>query len=324
MNDPINPFENNLEDTLETTEEEEEDEFTMDIQFDDMTPDYINKDEFYYYEPNLFAKGFNLLMRYVLEYHKYGDIILEKIRTAVAIKPEMLDESNADGWNALMIACRNSNTFSHVKVVKLLIKLGCNMSDTGKHRCPLVIACRYSKTDSNLDTVKLLLQYAYSPNTYINGSRENCLAIPIHWPETCDISIIKLLMQYGAKIDSLDRTEHTVLMHAVKKNCYYIVNELLNYDCDMYRINKRQQTVFTMCKNEKIMKLLTNEERNRNTLYYICCKYVKNNKRKIFNTLVKATTNKDVYNKLECMKGLFTFCKIKKIRFHKKLIYQQS
>ena len=70
-----------------------------------------------------------------------------------------INKQNTQGWTALMIACRHSNKFFSIKIIRELINCGANMDvQDSSGWTALMMACRYSNCDSNFETVKLLIE----------------------------------------------------------------------------------------------------------------------------------------------------------------------
>ena len=63
------------------------------------------------------SKGFTNLMYLIINQKIILKEDLEKLKSEI-------NEKNEKGWTALMIACRNSNTKSSIKTVKLLLDYG--------------------------------------------------------------------------------------------------------------------------------------------------------------------------------------------------------
>jgi len=147
-------------------------------------------------------------MRYVLEYKKYGDIILEKIKTLISYDPTIKDAQNGYAWSALMIACKNSSTSSNNRIVQLLIDKGCNVEIKSKSgRTALMIAASNTIHTSDLSTVKLLLDNGSNIHTTtVNGNNiiqqlYKCI------DKYCDIETVKLLLNpiYKFNINSKNK-----------------------------------------------------------------------------------------------------------------------
>ena len=104
----------------------------MQSQFDDEDicdiPD-LNKE--YYYTFNFKCKGFTLLMKLVLLTKKNPELV-SQIAQYLTEFPGEINEQNEYGWTALMIACRNSTSFSSGETIKMLIGANANLNIQNK------------------------------------------------------------------------------------------------------------------------------------------------------------------------------------------------
>ena len=166
----------------------------MENQFDgediNQAPD---KYKTYYCSPFTQSRGFTLLMKQILLYKKYPDIKLDFSK---------INKKNKEGWSALHIACRNSNTFSSTEIVKLLLENGADVNITTYERWPaLMYACVNATKDSNNETIKLLLENKADVNIRNNDNR-TALILTCIYPDS-DYETVKLLLAYGANINNL-------------------------------------------------------------------------------------------------------------------------
>lgn len=115
------------------------------------------KHELYFVSPYRKSSGLSYLMKLVLcaKNKKCMDYIKKELYS----NPKTINEQCDEGWTALMISCRNSNTYSSCEIVKLLLSCsGIDVNITNKEGATaFIVACRYVGTDSNIETVKLLL-----------------------------------------------------------------------------------------------------------------------------------------------------------------------
>src|SRR5580693_591341 len=124
----------------------------FDNQFDNNPEIDPNKE--YWYSPFVKSKRFTKLMKLVLMGDKYLDEIKKEL-----INPSTINIKNADGWTALMISARNTNTKSSNTIIKLLLENKANVNDKDNTDwTSLMMASTYSNTDSSNETVKLLLE----------------------------------------------------------------------------------------------------------------------------------------------------------------------
>ena len=120
----------------------------------------------YYITPCMKSEGVTHLIKLVLctKNNRDAHIIIKGI---IENEQEEINKQSTEGWTALMIACRNSNTDSSIETIKLLLE--CPNIDVNKQNnegwTALMLACRYSNIYSNIETIKLLLE---NINTDIN------------------------------------------------------------------------------------------------------------------------------------------------------------
>lgn len=103
------------------------------------------------------SKGFTKLMKWVLLTKEYPEI-LEEIEKLIKSNSEILNKQNAKGWTALMLACRNTNTWSSELTVKILINAGANLNlQEEDGYTSLMFAVSNSGRDSSEFTVQMLI-----------------------------------------------------------------------------------------------------------------------------------------------------------------------
>src|SRR5271166_3511120 len=69
--------------------------------------------------------GFTLLMELVMRARKEG--VMDYLKSYIStLTKEELDKKNTDGLTALMLAARNSNKYSNVDVLQMLLESGAN------------------------------------------------------------------------------------------------------------------------------------------------------------------------------------------------------
>lgn len=210
----------------------------------------IDPNTMYYCSPICKSNGFTYAMRLVLSTRKYPEA-LDQLRQ---LMPESLADINNLKWTLLHIACRNSNTFSTVETVKLLIDNGININATTKNNnTALVFAVNYSCADSNIETVKLLLD-ASADVTYIYDNGKNILAHACNNFDTCDFETLKLLIERNADINNLSVNNSTILMLLCSKlnSTRYIdaVKLLIDHGININHVNYAGNTALSyVCEN---------------------------------------------------------------------------
>lgn len=129
----------------------------IDTQFKNLIAPKFNKQ--FFCSPNDKASNTTQLMKATLSINKftYAKKFMQEI---IEDDPETVNSVNSLGWSALMIACRNSSTYSSVDAVKILLNAGADVNLTNlKGETALDLACLYSGSDSNIETVKLLIDH---------------------------------------------------------------------------------------------------------------------------------------------------------------------
>src|SRR5580692_57430 len=107
----------------------------------------------YWYSP--LTKGFTKLMKLVL----MGDKYLDEIKKELLINPSTINIKNTEGWTALIISAKNTNTKSSNKIIKLLLENKANINDKNYYGyTSLMMASSYSNAYSSNETVKILLE----------------------------------------------------------------------------------------------------------------------------------------------------------------------
>lgn len=112
-----------------------------------------------------------------------------------------------------MLACRNSNTWSTTNTIRVLLKNGANPNiQNNEGVTALMMAAKYSDTDSTLDTVKNLLEFRADPNIQDNYGNTTLIIISMFdsYNNKVKENTIKLLIDYGSKIDIVNNRNKTV------------------------------------------------------------------------------------------------------------------
>ncbi len=109
------------------------------------------------------STNFSFLHKLVMETKKHK--ILEeylKIYLQTEKGKKELDLKNTKGWTPLMLSCRNSNIYSSLETVEILIKNKANLDLQNKNGwSALMFACCHSNIDSSIDIIKLLIFYTF-------------------------------------------------------------------------------------------------------------------------------------------------------------------
>ena len=182
----------------------------------------FNPDKEYYYLPKIIGleyyhppiqpkcKGFNYLQFLIINYNKITDG-LEKIKNEISENNiDYINHKNDDGLTALMIASSNTNTFSSIEIVKLLIENGANVNlQNNDGVTALMISSIYSNSYSSLDAVKLLIENEADLNIRDRDGNTALLLSYMNSDKHSSLDAVKLLIENGADINleySISRT----------------------------------------------------------------------------------------------------------------------
>lgn len=180
----------------------------METQFDDEPIDYIDCKKSYFCSPITTAKGFNLLMKWCLMYHRDPNIN-DRIVEHVKGNPASLNQKNNIGWTPLMFSVRNSQTVSSNSIVLLLIQLGADINARCNHGwTALMSACRSAYDGSDISTIKILLDRGADPNIKnIYG------ATALYFVDHDCINIYSMLIDNGANVNHQDKAGDSPLFN---------------------------------------------------------------------------------------------------------------
>lgn len=162
----------------------------------------------YNYTKNDKCRRFTLLHKLVLLTNKHKKLI-NIIKEYIRLYPKEVNKVNEYGWNALQLASANSNCWSSIETVKLLMSYSAAdiKTKTKKWVPALMLASKYSASYSSIETVKLLLMSCVENNADINiknSDGETALMLAsinssFHYFYNCsNIETVKLLLEYDA------------------------------------------------------------------------------------------------------------------------------
>jgi ankyrin repeat protein len=169
-------------------------------------------DKKYYCSPIISSLKFTYLMKLVLltdtSKHLIEDIIEYK---------NIINKQNNNGWTALMIASRNSNTYSSIDTVKELIKTGADINKQNNNSwTALMFACKYSNTDSTLDTVKELIKTGADLNIQESTGWTALMFAGRYSNTDSNLDTVKELIKAGADINKQNNHGWTALTLACR------------------------------------------------------------------------------------------------------------
>lgn len=166
--------------------------FTLKYIFDD------DQDELYPCSKLTKSSGFTHLHKCVMKTHLYPELN-EYIDLYLQMNPDKINEVNTKGWTALMLAARNSTTFSTIETVRILLKYQADPNLANKtKRTALILSSRYSNCDSSDETVKLLLENKADVNFKDKNGYDALYYSCYHANSSSSIKTVELLLQNGA------------------------------------------------------------------------------------------------------------------------------
>ncbi len=154
--------------------------------------------------------------------------------------------------NPLYIAAEQG----HVGVVKALIEAGARTEIPNSQETLVGIAARFNSKGA-LDVMEILLEAGVDPNQAIHTP-------PIHHAvKYNNLEKVKLLIEHGADIDSLDRLGFTSLMKAASSENFEMVGQLIDLGASC-SIERNEQTVYEIASEEmqEFLRKKTKESRS--------------------------------------------------------------
>ena len=196
--------------------------------------DFVDPEKHYKCSDYASCPGFTLLHKWVMMTNKHPELLL-KIEEYLKVNPEKVDTENEQGWTALHLSSLNSNKYSSIETVKLLLDNGADPNHNSYlGMTPLVIASGYTTTDSSIETCELLLEVG----TNINMKSLfgwTALHAAVRQSNRCSsIETIELLLKNGANPNIQEIDGYTPL-------CIAAVNNEKRIWCPKY-IDKERNT----------------------------------------------------------------------------------
>ncbi|XP_034946542.1 ankyrin-1-like [Chelonus insularis] len=170
-----------------------------------------------------------------------------------------LHATNDDGQTPLHIACKYSNDTT-VEKIQLLLKYNGNIESVDKKGwTPLIVACEYKSCMA----VEYLVKNYADPNA-TNDQGQTPLHIVSKIPHIKNRHLIKLLIEYGAKVDAVDNNGMTPLFLASNVNDFEAIETLLDHHANPNHVDSQNSTLLqNICKQRPL-----NNEKNKTPLYY--------------------------------------------------------
>jgi ankyrin repeat protein len=195
------------------------------------------------------STGFTSLMYLVNNTHDHPEYH-EQIKYILDNYPEELNKQNADGWTALMLACRNSNTTSTLDTVKLLLDYNPDLYllRIDGYNVIYVTLCNYDAEK----TIDLLLDHGFSINHPMQYNRTVLHNINSY---SCSSKILKKLID---RIDGniTDVYGRTSLIYAIIYGITDIIEYFLTKDnLDLTIADKYNKTAYDYAIDNKLYKI---------------------------------------------------------------------
>ncbi len=167
----------------------------------------------------LYSSGFTKLHKFVMLTKQYPELLinirelieqdktkptnlLTNIKSMIGMDTSLLNKKNSVGLTALMLACANTNSYSSIETVKLLIELGANVNihaDSGFNALIL----------SQFDAAQLLIDAKINVNA-LDLEKKTALMLKIDWG--FEDKHISILINAGANLDLQNNRGQTALM----------------------------------------------------------------------------------------------------------------
>jgi ankyrin repeat protein len=140
-----------------------------------------------------------------VSYLRYGNnfnIICENIEF------EDINLKDIDGWAPLYCAVRESNKYSTLETVELILKYKSNINaKTIWQNAALKNYCMFINSSSNIETLRLLLEYDANVDL-VDANGETALFELI---KNNNLKAIKLLLKYGVKINIKNKYNESII-----------------------------------------------------------------------------------------------------------------
>lgn len=193
------------------------------------------------------STGFTPLMHLVMTARANHDS-LGAITELIKLDPLSINKQNTKGWTALMLACRNSQTFSTNETVKLLLEMGADPNkceETGWNA--LMLISLYTRTDSSIEIVRLLIDAKTNLNTQNNKGWGALTFACIYSNSSSSNETVEMLINAGANVNIKTRKGNTILMLlCAKKLVDYVVTIqiLIDNGIDLDIMDNNKKTIW--------------------------------------------------------------------------------
>lgn len=191
------------------------------------------------------------------------------VLTGSDIKPFLksdINAKNSSGWTALMIACRNSCTWSSLGTVRMLLDAGADVNIQHNNRwTALMMAARYTNKGSSEETVKMLLEAGADMNVEEKDGWTALMLATRYSNNDSSEKVVKMLLDTGASINIQNNMGITALMMAAQNSkqnedsSEKTVKILLEAGADVNMYDNNGNTALTLAINncdKKMTKML--------------------------------------------------------------------
>src|SRR5271166_5816256 len=203
------------------------------------------------YQCSIYSKstGFTLLMKLVMQARKEG--VMDYLKSYIStLTKEELDKKNTYGWTALMLTARNSNIYSNVDVLQMLLENGANPNLRDNYGdTALIWASSYSNTDSNIETVKILLENGANPNLQCNNGYTALMIASSYSNTDSNIETVKILLENGANPNLQNNNGFTALSLLPQVKDTKLIKEFVRYGADPKYLKNNNKEIYRKYKS---------------------------------------------------------------------------
>lgn len=198
----------------------------------------------YYYDPYNKSNDFTHLMKLVLMANAFPNAITI-IKRIIKDDPYEIAVHGGYDINPLVIACRNSATYSSIDVIKLLLDTPIDAITANTLADAFFIACEFAGTDCSLETLELLLEYNRRDNiSYERISAQDkmkgFLIVCKNLITTSSMDALRILLNENERdsyINAQDDQGYTLMMLLTYNDCglsnLKIIDDLIELGADV-------------------------------------------------------------------------------------------
>jgi len=154
-----------------------------------------------------------------------------------------------------MLAAINSNKYSNVDVLQMLLENGANPNLQDNYGdTALTLASRYSNIDSNIETVKILLENGANPNLQNNDGYTALMLASRNSNTDSNIETVKILLENGANPNLQNEYRNTALILASKNSDFKLIKEFVRYGADLKYLKNNNKEIYYKYKSYSLKK----------------------------------------------------------------------